>query len=471
MTRPTAADALDPALDPGPDPVRDALLDSRQRWRELVLLGADLAFETDGRGRFVLLAPETVLGWQADEWLGQPADRLLADPERGGGFNPFRPVTPTRDRRAWLKRADGTTACLSFATAPMRDPRGCLLGARGVAQDVTEADDGDEALAAAVRRGEVIDHILWRMNQEVMAPRMMAAALTALGSALGAEGVGVLEPAIDVPATLQHAVGATVEGIAEAAQAILAANADSAPAQGPGTGGRALVVCGCETRFGKRTALVIWRPPGIRVWTREDLSLVASAAAIARVVLEHESIQQEMARQARTDPLTGLLNRRAFLEEVTRRIDRLDREGVPGTLMFIDLDHFKQVNDVRGHDCGDEALCIIANLLRAAVRPADLVARFGGDEFAVWLDGMEELSASERAEMLRIEGPPTTAHLSTHSARHPPLRPLTLSIGIATRWPGRSENVDGLIQRADQVMYEVKRAGRGHWRVSRMDPW
>ena len=63
------------------------------------------------------------------------------------------------------------------------------------------------------------------------------------------------------------------------------------------------------------------------------------------MVLEHEAIQQEMARQARTDPLTGLLNRRAFLEEMARHIDRLDREDQPGTLMFADLDYFKPVND------------------------------------------------------------------------------------------------------------------------------
>ena len=70
------------------------------------------------------------------------------------------------------------------------------------------------------------------------------------------------------------------------------------------------------------------------------------------MVLEHEAIQREMARQARTDPLTGLLNRRAFLEEMERHIERLDREELPGTLMFVDLDYFKPVNDRLGHEVG-----------------------------------------------------------------------------------------------------------------------
>ena len=129
------------------------------------------------------------------------------------------------------------------------------------------------------------------------------------------------------------------------------------------------------------------------------------------------------------------------------------------------------MNDTLGHDVGDEALCAVGTLLRAAVRPADLVARLGGDEFALWLDGMEELSASERAEMLRIEGPLATAHLSEQAGARTPIPPLSLSIGIATRWPGRGEDVEALIHRADQIMYEVKRSGRGQWRVSRADSW
>jgi diguanylate cyclase (GGDEF)-like protein len=133
--------------------------------------------------------------------------------------------------------------------------------------------------------------------------------------------------------------------------------------------------------------------------------------------------------------------------------------------VFIDLDNFKGLNDDRGHDVGDEAICIAAGLLRQTVRPSDLVARFGGDEFALWLDGADELAAAERAENLCTAAPSALAHLCAGLAT-----PLSMSIGIATRWAGCDEDVETLINRADQAMYEVKRSGRGHWRVSRTGP-
>jgi diguanylate cyclase (GGDEF)-like protein len=225
--------------------------------------------------------------------------------------------------------------------------------------------------------------------------------------------------------------------------------------------GRMVLVCSSQTRFAEQTGLALWRIPGGRDWDNEERVLASSATGIIRMILDHDSIQREMARQARTDPLTGLLNRRAFMEELARRLDRLDREGLPGTLLFVDLDHFKQLNDVRGHEAGDTALCVTATLLRDTVRPADLVARLGGDEFAIWLDGADDLAAAERAEHLRIAGPSALATLAEGIGV-----PLTVSIGIATRWPFRGEDIETVLHRADQAMYEVKRSGRGHWRVA-----
>ena len=190
--RGSEASAVD-SVRPGGAVLRDALLDSRQRWRDLVMLSADLVFETDDWGRFVLIAPDPALGWQASLLIGQPAELLLADSDGECGFNPFRPTTPVRRRRAWLRRPDGGTRCMAFATAPLLDAEGRIVGARGMAQDVTEQDGHDAAVAAALRRGELLDHILWRMRQEVLAPRMMQAALEALVTALAAEGCAVVD--------------------------------------------------------------------------------------------------------------------------------------------------------------------------------------------------------------------------------------------------------------------------------------
>jgi diguanylate cyclase (GGDEF)-like protein/PAS domain S-box-containing protein len=448
------------AVQPG-DALRDALLDSRQRWRDLVNMAADLAFETDAEGRFVFLAPDPMLGWPAGSLLGQPAEQLLEEIAAGGSFNPFRPEAPARRRRAWLRRPDGSIVCLSFAVAPLLDAAGRVVGSRGVAQDVSESDRREAAIAAALRRTEVMDHIMASMRREVLAPRMMEAALEALAQATGSEGVAVLDTVgEEMEPCIVHAFGEVAPSVPPRAASLLRTGND-VPCAGEAADGRRVLVCPAQTRFGEEIGLVLARAPGMRPWDADDEILVSSSAALVRVVLEHGSIQREMVRQARIDPLTGLLNRRAFMDDMARRIDRLEVEGLPGALMFIDLDNFKALNDTRGHDAGDEALRIAARLLRSSTRPSDLVARLGGDEFAVWLDGADEFVAAERAEALRAEAPRALAPITEGR-----VAPVTMSIGIAARWPGRGEDVDALLVRADQAMYAVKRAGRGHWRVA-----
>jgi diguanylate cyclase (GGDEF)-like protein len=442
--------------------LRTALLESRQRWRDLVTLSADLAFETDAWNRFTFVYPETVLGWNAQALVGQPAEMLLV--ESGGGFNPFAPSVAVRQRRAWLKTATGEPRCLTFAAAPLLDADGRIVGARGVAQDLTQQEGYDAGIAATLRRAEVIDHILFRMRQEVLAPRMMQAALDSLVTATGAEGCVLVDMLGDgAHAAVQHQIGAIPPQVLHAAMSLLE-DSGSEPSCSMAPDGRSVLVCPSQTRFGEQAGLALWRLPGARPWDADDRLVVSSATGIIRVIMEHESIQREMARQARTDPMTGLLNRRAFMEEMSRRIDRLDREGLPGTLMFVDLDHFKALNDALGHDVGDEALVLVAALLRSTVRPADLVARLGGDEFAIWLDGADDLAAAERAESLRLNAPKALEEVASGTGIR-----LGMSIGIATRWPGRGEALEVIINRADQAMYQVKRSGRGNWHVSRPD--
>ncbi len=391
---PTLASA-DPAagMHPASHPLRWALLDSRQRWRDLVALAFDFVFETDAEGCFVFAAPETMLGWSASELIGKPAASLLAPPV--SGFNPFRPAAPFRHQRGWLRQADGSATCLFFSCTPIHDSDGAVVGLRGVAQDATALDLQETLVANALRRSEVVDHILWQMRQETLAPRMMQIVLDEVKAASGAEGCAVIDLLAEPNgATMHHAGPATEEAVALASR--LLAHETPDPVAGLTSSGRPVLACPSYTRFGDRAGLIIWRAPGGRLWDAEDRQLVSSVTAIVRVVLEHESIQREMSRQARTDPLTGLLNRRAFIDEVSRRIERLDRESASGTLMFVDLDNFKPLNDAWGHEVGDAALVMTSTLLRDTVRPSDVIARLGGDEFAMWLDGSDELTAAER---------------------------------------------------------------------------
>jgi diguanylate cyclase (GGDEF)-like protein/PAS domain S-box-containing protein len=446
-------------------PLRNALLDSRQRWRDLVDMAADFAFETDAQGRFTFVMPDPVLGWSAMTLLGQPAELLLAGLTETGGFNPFRATRPIRRHRAWLKRQDGSLACVALAVAPLLDGKGRQIGVRGLGIDVTEQDTAEAQVAAMLRRSEVLDHILTVMRKELAPASLMRAALEALANALGAEGAVVIsanEPGAEP--TITHRAGTDGAAVLATAVVLLQAGSDS-PVQGATDDARPVLVCTCNTRVGAKAGLVLWRAAGARPWDLDDRLLAGAATLVVRVVLEQEVMQNEMALQARTDGLTGLLNRRAFLEELPRHLDRLDREDECGTLMYVDLDNFKPVNDQLGHHVGDQVLGMAAQMLRKLVRPTDLVARLGGDEFAVWMNGADHMTAAERAEHLRVHAPGALAELA------PGLDlPLSMSIGIASRAVGSSESIDSMMRRADMAMYAVKRGGRGHWRVSHKAP-
>jgi diguanylate cyclase (GGDEF)-like protein len=439
-----------------------ALIESRQRWRQFGAIAADMSFETDQSGCFTFMAPEHVLGCLAEDLLGQPAHTLLLDAE---GPNVFTFTTPQHRRHTWLRRQSQDPLCMALTIVPMTDEDGRHCGTRGVAVDVTEQEHCNRASASALRRANVLDHILDRIRQEVYAPRIMQSILESLTRAVGSQGTAIInlvahDQADDdglmystsrIPPQLLDAVRGTMAGDSHHTRDISIHNGLNA------------LACPCSTRFGEQAVVVTWRTPGIRSWNMDDLNLIASVSGVVRIVLEHEAIQRELARQARTDPLTGLLNRRAFLEEAARRLDRLERDGLPSTLLFLDLDRLKFLNDIRGHDIGDTALKLVSVLLHRTFRPTDLIARLGGDEFAVWLDGADALTAAERAESLRLNTPLELSHLYNHGEL-----PMSLSIGIAAREPGSAETLEQLIQRADQAMYHVKRNGRANWHVSQL---
>src|SRR5579859_2826879 len=130
-----ATTAPPPAATPA-EVLQGALIDSRQRWRELVHLAADFAFETDEWGRFTLIAPDPALDWAASSLIGQPAATLL--PDGGGVFDPFRVNAKVRHRQGWLKRGDGAVVCLTISASPILDPDGRIIGTRGVGFDTNE---------------------------------------------------------------------------------------------------------------------------------------------------------------------------------------------------------------------------------------------------------------------------------------------------------------------------------------------
>ncbi len=208
------------------------------------------------------------------------------------------------------------------------------------------------------------------------------------------------------------------------------------------------------------------RPDGTWIWTSLTRSLVRDADgrpkySLSQVsdITEQKEIQQQIERLAFADALTGLPNRRAFVEALDRAVATRQSAGRPVALLFVDLDHFKTVNDRLGHDAGDELLIAVAGGLTSAVRTTDVVARLGGDEFAVIITDVAV------AEMERI------AQRLGETMRFPRELPdgtvvtVTASIGMA--WAAGDESVDEFLRRADEAMYEAKHLGRDQLVVHR----
>jgi diguanylate cyclase (GGDEF)-like protein len=182
-----------------------------------------------------------------------------------------------------------------------------------------------------------------------------------------------------------------------------------------------------------------------------DVMVSTTAIAIVAHVLEcrSELLLERLRGEARTDPLTGLLNRRGFDEHATRELAHAGREGRPIALAIFDIDHFKQINDEHGHVVGDRALVHIARLLAGESRGIDVAARLGGEEFAVLMPGSDRAGAEVFAERVRHA-------LAAYD--DPSLPEVRVSAGItATVVP---IDVETMLERVDCALYAAKRGGR-----------
>lgn len=171
-----------------------------------------------------------------------------------------------------------------------------------------------------------------------------------------------------------------------------------------------------------------------------------------------EDVAQMMAAkeaEAETDTLTGVLNRRGWNRQVETLSSLCDREEKPLSVLYIDVDKFKKINDDWGHDVGDQVLVFIAGSLKDSCRKSDVVARLGGDEFALLLPFTDKLGSEEiRARVTGI----MERSLQEMDTEDPLVQAnLSLSVGIGTREVGE-KGVDGMMNRADQNMYLVKRS-------------
>ena len=173
------------------------------------------------------------------------------------------------------------------------------------------------------------------------------------------------------------------------------------------------------------------------------------------VILMHKERADEQTRRlATTDPLTGVYNRRTFIELADMALARAQRTRTPLSLLMLDLDHFKRVNDQHGHLVGDQVLKSFVRVVETCLRREDLLVRFGGEEFCVLLPDTTHEGAMALAERVRALIADTPLQISDTEVR------VTVSFGVDTMREGEPGNVDLLLHRADQALYRAKRSGR-----------
>ncbi|HEV2743712.1 MAG TPA: diguanylate cyclase, partial [Rubrobacter sp.] len=179
--------------------------------------------------------------------------------------------------------------------------------------------------------------------------------------------------------------------------------------------------------------------------------------AVVRDVTERRELEDQLAHQAFHDSLTGLPNRRLFMERLEHSLRRKARSGRHAAVLFMDLDNFKDVNDSLGHDAGDRLLVAVARRLRGCLRDADTLARLGGDEFVVLIDDATTggVSAQLAERLLECLAPPFS--LAGERVF------VSASIGVALHDPFSSDRWDVLLSRADAAMYEAKRRGKARY--------
>jgi two-component system, cell cycle response regulator len=264
-----------------------------------------------------------------------------------------------------------------------------------------------------------------------------------------------------VGSTLRIAVGEGVTGaVAASGEAVRGAVAElSVPVSEHEPQAEQLISVPLRTGAGVLGVLNLYDRVDGQPFDDADLETIQSFAGQAAVAIDNVLLHQEAQRLSVTDGLTGLGNYRFFQQTLAREVDRAARFGRPLSLLMLDLDHFKQVNDAHGHQVGDAVLVQVADRIREQVREVDVVARYGGEEFVVVLPETGEEGAQHLAGRVceSIRGRPLHTAAGDLS--------VTISIGVAV-YPEHGDSPASLVRGADQALYAAKANGRDHWRLA-----
>jgi diguanylate cyclase (GGDEF)-like protein/PAS domain S-box-containing protein len=444
--------------------LRAALVESRAFFRDLVTGSGDFVWAVDAEGVFTYASEAGFAGFGARQLHGMHwQDLFAAAADRVAAAEVFESAMAVEEVDLWAGAGDGRR-CYRVHANPLIGPSGEQRGLRGVARDVT-ATRREEAEARAIRQVDSrVDGMLRDIGRETDPDAMLATAASSIVTAVGLDGCWIFQrrgagpfdaetaatlhvvPQRHARASVQHA--AVLRGLAarlrgDGAPETATESRDgwdflAAPARQGGTVFGVLCL-GRQSTTGRGT----WDEADLRIIRR-----IADQVAVAIRMAEH---QHQIRRLSRTDALTGLLTRQAFIDCAARRLAEHLAQQSPAALLLIDLDGLKDVNDLDGCGGGDRALTAVARAITTQLRPGAIAGRSGGDEFVLWLDGADAATARAMADALDAGSP---------AAR------VSLSIGISVLDPARPETFDGLMRRAERALDDAKAAGGSQTRVA-----
>ncbi len=450
--------------------MRNALIESRDLYRDLSRCSSDFTWQTDENGAFTFVSAKGALGYSAQALNGRRSQDLL-DPSVGAvEANPFITRAAVENIEIALRDAKGEPRYCRVDALPVHDRMNQWRGARGVSTDITQAKLHQYTLDFMRQRETQVRAVVDATHRTLDPAAAFCEAACIVAKAEGALFCSIL--ALEKNQRLRE-LGMWPSGCGAVNPAPLP-RVEQALEETP-AGDNATPI-----RFasdGRQHQLVITSHGGARngvIWLQTPLgaaagtapaglaggaSLAQTVASHIGIAIAHDNQMRRLAELSRTDELTQLLNRRAFMEDLHLRHAHLYRAGRKGALLYADLDNLKQINDRFGHEAGDRVLKKLADILRDHSRIGDLCARLGGDEFAIWLEDTDESGAETKARHLLDES--RMLHKAAGVPRSPDAPEPGLSIGIAIADPKFAEHLPQIIKRADEAMYEIKRQGKG----------
>jgi len=334
----------------------------------------------------------------------------------------------------WLQQADGTRYLFESTKSPLFDKCGNIFGILGVLRDITSRKEAEEALKASENKHRLITEnasdAIWCYNYDQDRFTFYSPSIRQL------RGISVEEAMTEkLPDTVMP------EYRDDLAVKILAAK--NFLIEHPETTINEILEIRQPTRSGK----IIWVEISSKLSLNEQNEL--EIIGVSRNIDDRKKAEGEILYLGYHDQLTGLYNRHYFEMIITDEMDRADRYDEPLSMLLLDLDHFKIVNDTWGHPVGDEILKLTANVIGQNIRTSDVLVRFGGEEFVVLMPQTAKDGVIEAAEKIRV---------AFENESHPITGIRAVSIGVAQRM--KNESFRHWYRRVDEALYQAKESGR-----------